>query len=130
MATIVSVGLLVNGTGNLCTAQTGNGATTNIIDRGLKLGLCTGPALLRIVTTVGATPTCTYLVEGSANGTDWSPAIIADSATPTTLSFATFVITSATTVLKLIQANQPFRFFRMTLSSNTNVTSTADLWTF
>lgn len=129
MATNLTVGLLVNGTANLCTAQTGNAATTNIADRGLTPGF-TGPAMLRIVTTVGATPTCTYLVEGSANGTDWSPAVFADSATPTTLSFATFAITSATTVLKLIQANQPIRFLRVTMSANTNVTSTIDVWTF
>jgi hypothetical protein len=130
MATNVTIGLLVNGTANLCTAQTGNAATTNIADRGLKLGLCTGPALLRIVTTVGATPTCTYLVEGSANGTDWFAAPIADPATPETVSVATFAITSATTTLKFLRPGHPWRFLRVTMSANTNVTSTIDLWTF
>lgn len=131
MATINTVGVLANGSANLCTAQTGNAATTNVADRGGQVGrITTGPALLKIVTTVGATPTCTYLVEGSADGVTWTPVIIADSATPTTLSFATFTITSATTTVKHIQANQPYRYFRVTMSSNTNVTSTIDIYTF
>jgi hypothetical protein len=126
VATNHSIGVLFNGTANLCTAQTGNGATTNIADRGLKYG----PALLRIVTTVGATPTCTYLVEGSMNGTDWSPAPIADPATPETVSVATFVVTTATTTLKYLRPFHAWRYLRITFSSNTNVTNTVDVWTF
>lgn len=109
---------------NLCTAQTGTGATTNIVDRGASGG---GSALLRIITTVGATPTCTYLVEGSADGVAWSPAPIADPATPETMSVATFAITSATTTVKYLRPNHPWRYLRVTLSANTNVTSTIDL---
>lgn len=127
MATVLSVGTLVNGSANLCTAQTGNGATTNIVDRGLQ---CVPAALLRIITTIGATPTCTYLVEGSANGTDWAPAPIADPATPETVSVATFAITTATTTLKYLRPNHPWRFLRITFSANTNVTNTVDVWTF
>lgn len=130
MATNTTVGVLASGTGNLCTAQTGTGVTTNVIDRGLKPGLTSGPALLRIVTTVGATPTCTYLVEGSANGTDWFPAPIADPATPETVSVSSFAIVTATTTLKFLRPGHPWRFLRCTLSANTNVTSTIDLWTF
>ena len=126
MATVSVNGAATAAIANLCTAQTGNGATTNIVDRGGNVG----PALLRIVTTVGATPTCTYLVEGSADGTNWQPAVIADSTTPATNSFATFAITTATTTTKYIQANQPFRYLRMTMSANTNVTTTADVVAF
>jgi hypothetical protein len=135
MATIASIGTLATGTVNLCTAQAGNGATTNIADRGSTVGAgdrasTTGPALLRIVTTVGATPTCTYLVEASANGSDWFAAPIADPATPETVSVATFAITTATTTIKFLRPGHAWRYVRITFSANTNVTNTADLWTF
>ena len=113
-------------TANLSSAQVGNGASTNVADRG---GAIT-PALLKITTAIGATPTCTYAVEGSADGTNWISIPYADSATPTTVSVATFVITTATTVYKYIQPNVPVRFLRLTYSANTNVTNTADIWVF
>src|SRR5207247_7586504 len=135
MATVASVGALSSGTANLCTAQTGNGATTNIADRGagaVSAGAVStvGPGLLRIVTTVGSTPTCTYLVEGSANGTDWAPAPIADPATPETVSVATFAITTATTTLKYLRPFHAWRFLRVTVSAKTNVTNSIDLYSF
>lgn len=111
---------------SLSAAQTGNGQSTNVADR----GGARGPALLKITTTIGATPTCTYAIEGSADGTNWFAIPYADSATPTTVSVATFVITTATTVYKLLQVDQPWRFVRLTYSANTNVTTTADVWTF
>jgi hypothetical protein len=117
---------VTSSTANLCTAQTGNGATTNIADRG-GIG---GAGVVRIVTTVGATPTCTYLVEGSANGTDWFAAPIADLAAPETVTVATFAITTATTTLKHLRPNHAWRFVRVTMSANTNVTSTIDVWAF
>lgn len=114
-------------TANLSTAQTGNGASTNVADRGKSTGC---PALLKITTTIGATPTCTYAIEGSADGTNWFPAAYADSATPETMSVATFAITTATTVYKILRINMPWRFLRITYSANTNVTNTADIWVF
>lgn len=111
---------------NLSSAQTGNGASTNVLDR----GRATGPALLKITTTVGATPTVTILIEGSADGTNFFPAAYADSATPATLVGTTFVITTATTVYKLLPDGQPWRYLRLTYSANTNVTSTADVTAF
>src|SRR5881392_8934 len=113
-------------TANLSTAQTTSAVSTNIADR----GGATGPALLKIVTTIGATPTCTYLIEGSAGGVDWYPLQYADSATPGTVVVTTFVITTATTAMKIIQPNQPVRFIWVTYSANTNVTNTTDLFTF
>lgn len=110
----------------LSTAQTGNGQSTNAADR----GGARGPALLKITTTVGATPTVTVAVEGSADGTNWFNIPYADSATPTTVAVATFAITTATTVYKLLQVDQPWRYVRLTYSANTNVTTTADVWTF
>jgi hypothetical protein len=111
---------------DLSTGQTGNGASTNVVDR----GGATGPALLTITTTVGATPTCTYAIEGSADGTDWFPAAFADAATPETVSVATFAITTATTVRKILRADHPWRFLRVTYSANTNVTNSTNVWIF
>ena len=114
-------------TGNLSSAQTGNGASTNVVDRG---GAINRPALLKITTTVGATPTCTYAIEGSPDGTNWFQIAYEDSASPGTLSAATFVITTATTVYKILPVDRPWRYLRITYSSNLNVTNTADLWVF
>lgn len=122
----VGSGIPATNTASLSSGQTGNGASTNVVDRGDSLG----PALLRIVTTVGATPTCTYAIEGSADGSDWFPVAYADAATPETLSVATFVITTATTTRKILRPNHPWQFLRVTYSANTNVTNTADVWVF
>jgi hypothetical protein len=112
-------------TANLCTAQVGNGASTNIADRGAVGG---GPGILRVITTIGATPTCTYLVEGSADGTNWFAAPIALVTAPETVSVATFVITTAATSLFHIRPNHAWRYLRVTFSANTNVTNTVDVF--
>lgn len=118
--------IVTPGAGNagvLSTAQTGTGPSTNFVDRGNSQAA----ALLTITTTIGATPTCTYAIEGSADGTNWFAVQYADSATPATVVITTFVITTATTVFKIIQANVPVKFLRLTYSSNTNVTNTASV---
>lgn len=111
----------------LSNAQTGNGTSTNIVDRG---GITERPALLRITTTVGATPTCTYAIEGSADGTNWFPVSYAETATPDTGSVSTFAITTATTTHKILRSHQPWRYLRLTYSANTNVTNTAEFTVF
>src|SRR5260370_458097 len=79
---------------SLCAALTGSVSSTNIIDRGGR----TGPVLLEVITTVGATPTCTYLVEGSIDGSSFFAIPHADVAVPGTFGVATFgPVTSATT---------------------------------
>jgi hypothetical protein len=113
-------------TTNLSTAQTGSVATTNTVDRGGSVG----PATVRIVTTVGATPTCTYAIQGSIDDTNWFPLLYADSATPATVVATTFAITTATTTHKLISVNQPARYIRLLRSANTNVTDTIDITTY
>jgi hypothetical protein len=129
MATIQAYGLVgaPPNIANLCTAQTGNGPSTNVADLGDRALM---PAVLHIVTTVGATPTCTYLVEGSADGAVWFAAAIADPSAPETPTVATFAITTATTTVKLVRPNHPYRYLRLTLSANTNVTNSIDLWVF
>ncbi len=111
---------------SLSAAQTGSGQSTNVADRGNAVG----PALLTITTTIGSTPTCTYAVEGSADGTDWFNVAFADAATPETVSVATFVVTTATTVRKILRPNHPWRELRISYSANTNVTNTATLYVF
>ncbi|MFD3654336.1 hypothetical protein [Streptomyces sp. NPDC058620] len=108
-------------------SQTGNGASTHIVDRGAATER---PALLTITTTVAATPTCTYAIEGSADGASWFPAAYADPATPETPAVATFAITTAGTTHKLIRPGSPWRFLRLTYSANTAVTNTADVTIF
>lgn len=110
----------------LSVAQTGSAVSTNVCDRGGTFG----PALVTIVTTIGATPTCTYAIEVSVDGSDWFAGAYADVATPGTTSVATFVITTATTARKILIADQPWRYARITYSSNTNVTNTASIATF
>lgn len=111
---------------NLGTAQTGNARTTNVIDRGGR----TGPCLLQIVTTIGATPTCTYAIEGSVDGANWFAVPYADPATPTTAAVATFVVTTATTTRKYVLRDYPWRYLSVNMTANTNVTSTIDVWVF
>jgi hypothetical protein len=111
---------------NLSTGQTGNGQSTNVADRQGHLGA----ALLKIVSTVGASPTVTVAVEGSADGTDWFSIAYADPATPETAAVATFAITTATTTRKILRPNHPWRYLRLTYSANTNVTLTADVFLF
>lgn len=105
----------------LSTAQTGTGASTNVLDRGVS----SGPATVTLVTTVGATPTVTVQLEGSDDNGTFAPLSSADSATPTVFSSATFAITSATTTVRIIDpAATAARYIRATYSANTNVTLT------
>lgn len=116
-----AVGLEIRDMGALATGMTGTGATANVLDRGEQSGY----AQIEIVTTVGATPTCTFQLEGSPDNSSWSVLSSADSGTPTTFSTATFAITSATTTLRIINpASTSARYLRVTLSANTNVTAT------
>ncbi|WP_371408902.1 hypothetical protein OG423_32150 [Micromonospora zamorensis] len=103
MATISArtVGGLPN-VGNLSAAQAGNGTSTNIIDRGGSQV----HALLTITTAVGASPTCTYAVQGSADGTNWFPVQWADAAAPDTWSVATFTITAAGTTHRIVRGRR------------------------
>ncbi|MEU7174668.1 MULTISPECIES: hypothetical protein [Micromonospora] len=107
----------------LSVAQAGNGVSTNVADRGPSHK----GGVVQIRTAVGGTPTCTYQIEVSADGVAWSPATWADLATPAVTSTGTFVITTATTVQKIVKQPTPWRYVRVTYSANTNVTNTTDL---
>lgn len=121
------------GTPNIVTlssAQTGNGQSTNVADRGADVAQAMQAALLTIVTTVGATPTVTVAIEGSVDGTDWWSVAYATTAAPETVAVAAIVITTATTTRVILRPNHPWRYLRLTYSANTNVTSTATLAVF
>jgi hypothetical protein len=114
---------------NLSNAQTGNGASTNVVNRRGDL-TATRPAVVRIVTAVGATPTCTYQIEGSADGTAFYPLASFDASGAASPTGATFAITSATTTWRMVPVDIPWSFLRVTYSANTNVTSTTDVWVY
>lgn len=128
MATVQSLGGGGNIT-NLSTAQTGNGASTNVVQRRSDHSMARS-SLVRITTTVGATPTCTYQVEGSPDGTNFYPLPTFDATGAASPTGATFVVTSATTTWRVVPVDLPWTFLRITYSANTNVTSTADIWVY
>lgn len=101
-------------------AQTGNGDTTDTVDRGANRG----PGAVLITTTVGATPTVTANILGSDDGTTFWNIPYALVATPSTFVVSAITITTAVTTTYLLQANQPWRFLKVNYSANTNVTIT------
>lgn len=109
---------------NLQTAQTGNADSTNTVDRGVMRGSC----LLKITSTVGATPTVTVNIQGSADGTNFYNVAYALSASPETVAVSAITITSATTGYYILRPNHPWRFVKLVMSANTNVTLTSDVW--
>jgi hypothetical protein len=105
----------------LQTAQTGNADSTNTLDRGYTL---TGPTLLTIVSTIGGTPTVTVNLLGSMNGTTFYNVSYALIATPTTDTIAAITITTATTGHYVLKNTTPWRYLKLNMSANTNVTLT------
>jgi hypothetical protein len=112
----------------LGSGQTGNTVTTNVAQR--RFDTPARGSVVRIVTTVGATPTCTYQIEGSADGTSFFPLASYDAAGAVSPSGATFVITSAATTWRVVPVDTPWTFLRITMSANTNVTTTTDVWVY
>jgi hypothetical protein len=109
---------------NLSTAQTGNGDSTNTLDRGALRRAC----LLKVTTTVGATPTVTIDFKGSMDGTNFYNIAYALAGTPETVAVAAVVITTATTNYYILRPEHPWRYVKLVYSANTNVTSTVDIW--
>lgn len=107
---------------NLSTAQTGNGDSTNTGVRG-QLG---APGAIIVTSVVGATPTVTVNIQGSADGVAFFNIPYALVATPSSFVISAITITTAVTTTYLLQANQPWRFVKLVYSANTNVTLTVD----
>lgn len=110
---------------NLSTAQTGNGDSTNVTDRGAAIG---EPGAIVITSTIGATPTVTVNIQGSVNGTAFYNIPYCLVATPETISIAAITITTAVTTSYLLRSNHAWRYVKLVLSANTNVTLTADAY--
>jgi hypothetical protein len=114
--------MAVISSGNLGTALVAAGDTPNILNRGVEHW--DFPAMVRIVTTIGATPTCTYVINGSMDNVNFYPLVGVSTAAPT-VAAVSFVITTATTTIINIAASD-WQFLKVTLSAVTNVTSTID----
>ena len=112
--------------GNLQTAQTGNADSTNTVDTGAG----TGPATLKIVSTIGATPTVTVNIQGSVDGTNWFNVPYSTTAAPSTFVLTALTITTAVTSHYYLQPTYGWRYLKLVMSANTNVTLTSDLWVF
>lgn len=113
--------------GNLQTAQTGNADSTNIIQRsGGDANL--RPPILRIVSTIGATPTVTVNIVGSADGTTWwnVPYSPMSAVTGDWVKTA-LVITTAVTSLYALMPGQSWTYLKLVMTLNTNVTLTSDV---
>lgn len=110
---------------SLGTSLTGNTASTVVT---LPQDYIKNALLVRMTSTVGATPTATIAIQGSKDAVTWSAVDYADSATPSVYSQATFAITTAATIQKMIRPHQNFKFIRFNMTANTNVTiTTADV---
>jgi hypothetical protein len=104
----------------LQTAQTGNADSTNIADRGLNQR---GGAVV-ITSTVGATPTVTVNLQGSVDGSAWFNVPYALVGTPRTFVLTALTITTAVTTTYLLQEGIHWRYLKLVMSANTNVTLT------
>ena len=122
-AAVVSAVPLVSTGVNLSTTQTGNGDSTNTMDRGYTLG---GPCLLRVVSTIGATPTVTVNIQGSMDGSIFFNVPYSLMATPDTWVITAITITTATTNNYILRPATPWRYLKIVMSVNTNVTLTVD----
>jgi hypothetical protein len=108
----------------LQTAQTGNADSTNTADR----GLLTGGGGILIVSTVGGGPTVTVNILGSLDGTNFYNIPYALVATPRTFVVSAITITTAVTTLYLLQELVAWRYAKLNMSANTNVTLTSTFW--
>lgn len=128
MATVsaTSVSATRPNSANLSSAQTGNADSTNTVDTGAG----TGPVSLKITSTVGATPTVTVNILGSADGTNFYNIPYSTQAAPTTVVITALTITTAVTNYYYLTANYPWRYLKLNYSANTNVTLTVDAVVF
>ena len=105
----------------LSSAQTGNGDSTNFALRPLT---ASGGAVV-ITSTIGATPTVTVNIQGSVDGTTWFNVPYALVATPRTFVLTALTITTAVTTTYLLQELVFWKYLKLALTANTNVTLTA-----
>jgi uncharacterized Zn-binding protein involved in type VI secretion len=113
--------------GNLQNAQTGNADSTNVIQDTKATFVDTGkPAVIRIVSTIGATPTVTVQILGSQDGVTFTKIPYALSGTPTVYTTADITITTATTAYYNLRPGLAWQYVKLNMAANTNVTLTSD----
>ena len=112
-----------NASVRIADALTGN-VDSDIAYRGLRPY---GGAVV-ITSAIGATPTVTVNIRGSVDGVNYFNVPYALVATPRTFVLTAITITTAVTTSYLLQETIPYRFFKLVLSANTNVTLTADVY--
>src|SRR5258706_5958102 len=86
---------------NLANAQSGTGDTTNVGDRGRSHKI--NGTKVRVSPIIGATPTCTYSIQVSADNVTFAAATYADVSTPNTDVATTFALTGTAVVEKIVK---------------------------
>ena len=104
----------------LLTAFTGNGNSIPAVRTQTER-----PGAVVITSTIGATPTVTVNIRGSADGANFYNIPYALVATPSTFVVTAITITTAVTTTYLLQADQGWQFLRLDVTANTNVTLSA-----
>lgn len=95
---------------------------TDVIDRGSS----TGGGAVVITSTIGTAPCTTKVdIQGSADGTNWFSVPYALVATPRTFVVTQLTITTAVATTYLLQELVFWRYLRLAISSNTNVSLAA-----
>lgn len=109
----------------LSNAQTGTGDSTNTAAR----AFAGRTAAIVFSMSVGATPTITFTIQCSVDGTNFFACPYAVVATPETMTVAAIgPLTSAQTNTYLLRPNHPWKYIKLNVSANTNVTFTATVY--
>jgi hypothetical protein len=85
----------------------------------------TNPGAVVVSNTAGATPTFTFTIQGSADGTNFFAIPYALVATPSTFVLTAITTTTTNAITYLLQPNQPWNYLKLNISANTNETVTA-----
>lgn len=106
------------GSAAVTVAQTGTGDSTNVIFRGARYE---GGAL--VVSNVGTgSPTFTYTIQGSMDGTNFYNIPYALVATPRTFVVTAITTTTTNTITYLLQELVPWQYLKMNVSALTTET--------
>lgn len=115
---------------NLSTAQAGNAASTNVVQR--RFDVIPRGMMMRIVAAAGSA--CSYLIEGSPDNAVWWPLpngdVVGATPGPFVLSIGVFTLAAPATLWRLIPVDIPWTFLRVTYSANTAMTNTTDVWPY
>jgi len=105
------------------------GPSTNVADFG---GRTTSNGMLKIVTTIGGSPSSSINLEGSVDGVTFYNIQYSLVATPDTWVVAAITPSTAATFWYVLRrvGGIPWRYFRINITADNNVTVTADVTAF